>query len=89
MALIMSSDYVIIVVVFTTLACCSKGCYDVSRHTVVCRAAKEAGAPHCEYIDRKNENVIFTPLYLGDHLSDWNQICYTVVRQPRESTFQI
>ena len=27
-----------------------------------------------EYIDRKNENVIFTPLYLGDHLSDWNQI---------------
>ena len=35
-----------------------------------------------EYIDRKNENVIFTPLYLGDHLSDWNQICYTVARQP-------
>ena len=26
-----------------------------------------------EYIDRKNENVIFTPLYLGDHLSDWNK----------------
>ena len=41
-----------------------------------------------EYIDRKNENVIFTHLYLGDHLSDWNQICYTVARQPRESTFQ-
>ena len=61
----------------------------VSRHTVVCRAAQEAGAPHREYIDRKNENVIFTPLYLGDHLSDWNQICYTVARQPRESTFQI
>ena len=60
-----------------------------SRHTVVCRAAQEAGAPHREYIDRKNENVIFTPLYLGDHLSDWNQICYTVARQPRESTFQI
>ena len=40
-----------------------------SRHTVVCRAAQEAGAPHREYIDRKNENVIFTPLYLGDHLS--------------------
>ena len=51
--------------------------------------AQEAGAPHREYIDRKNENVIFTPLYLGDHLSDWNQICYTVARQPRESTFQI
>ena len=60
-----------------------------SRHTVVCRAAQEAGAPHREYIDRKNENVIFTHLYLGDHLSDWNQICYTVARQPRESTFQI
>ena len=42
-----------------------------------------------EYIDRKNENVIFTLLYLGDHLFDWNQICYTVSRQPRESTFQI
>ena len=61
----------------------------ISRHTVVCRAAQEAGAPHREYIDRKNENVIFTPLYLSDHLSDWNQICYTVARQPRESTFQI
>ena len=64
-------------------------CHEESRHTVVCRAAQEAGAPHREYIDRKNENVIFTPLYLGDHLSDWNQICYTVARQPRESTFQI
>ena len=61
----------------------------LSRHTVVCCAAQEAGAPHREYIDRKNENVIFTPLYLGDHVSDWNQICYTVARQPRESTFQI
>ena len=61
----------------------------VSTHTVVCRAAQESGAPHREYIDRKNENVIFTPLYLGAHLSDWNQICYTVARQPRESTFQI
>ena len=54
-----------------------------SRHTIVCRAAQEAGAPHREYIDRKNENVIFTPLYLGDHLSNWNQICYTVARQSR------
>ena len=41
-----------------------------SRHTVVCRAAQEAGAPHREYIDRKKENVIFTLLYLGDGLSD-------------------
>ena len=60
-----------------------------SRHTAVCRAAQEAGAPHREYINRKNENVIFAPLYLGDNLSDWNQICYTVARQPREPTFQI
>ena len=45
-----------------------------SRHTVVCRAAQEASAPHREYIDRKKENVIFIPLYLGDTLSDWNQI---------------
>ena len=60
-----------------------------SRHTIVCRAAQEAGAPHRGYIDRKKENVISTPLYLGDPLSDWNQICYRVARQPGESTFQI
>ena len=46
----------------------------ISRHTIVCRAAQEAGASHCGYIDRKKENIIFTPLYLGDTLSDWNQI---------------
>ena len=39
--------------------------------------------------DRKKENVICTPLYLGDPLSDWNQICYRFARQPGESTFQI
>ena len=61
----------------------------VSRHTVKCRAAQEAGAPHREYIYRKKENVIFTPLYLGDPLSNWNQVCYRVARQPGESTFQI
>ena len=44
--------------------------YPISRHTVVCRAAQEAGAPHREYIYRKKENVIFTLLYLGDSLSD-------------------
>ena len=55
----------------------------------VCRAAQEASAPHRGYIDRKKENVIFTPLYLGDPLSDWIQICYTVSRQPGESTYQI
>ena len=32
-----------------------------SRHTVVCRAAQEAGAQPREYIDRKKENAIFAP----------------------------
>ena len=32
-----------------------------SRHTIVCRAAQEAGAPHREYINKK-ENAIFTPM---------------------------
>ena len=59
-----------------------------SRHTIVCRAAQESGTPHCGYIDRKKENVIFTPLYLSDTLSDWNKICYTVARQLGESTCQ-
>ena len=61
----------------------------LSRHTVVCRAAQEAGAQHRKYIYRKKENVIFTPLYLGDPVFDWNQTCYKVARQPGESTFQI
>ena len=33
----------------------------VSRHTVMCRAAQEAGAQPREYIDRKKENAIFAP----------------------------
>ena len=33
--------------------------YVVSRHTVVCYAAQEAGAKHHEYIDRNKENAIF------------------------------
>ena len=33
-----------------------------SRHTVVCRAAQEVGAPQREYINRKKENAIFTPM---------------------------
>ena len=60
-----------------------------SGHTIVCRAAQEAGASHRGYIDRKKENVIFTPLYLGDTLSGWKQICFRVVRHLGESTFQI
>ena len=51
----------------------------------MCHAAQETGAPYRGYIDRKKENVIFTPLYLGDPLSDWNQICYRVARQLGES----
>jgi len=31
-----------------------------ARHTVVCRAAQEAGGHTREYIDRKNNNAIFT-----------------------------
>ena len=69
------------------------GCFCIdlymSRHSVVCRAAQEAGAPHREYIYRKKENVIFTFLYLGDPLSDWKQICYRISRQPGKFTFQI
>ena len=34
----------------------------ISRHTIMCRAAQEAGAPHREYINRKKENAIFTPM---------------------------
>ena len=38
------------------------GTLQLSRHTVVCRAAQEAGAPHREYIYRKKVNAIFTAL---------------------------
>ena len=57
--------------------------------SIVCRAAQEAVAPHRGYTDRKKENIIFTPLYLSDTLSDWNQICCIVACQLGESTFQI
>ena len=36
-------------------------CTSISRHTVVCRAAQEAGAQPREYIDRKKQNAIFAP----------------------------
>ena len=42
-----------------------------------------------EYINREKVNAIFTPLYLGDPLSDWNQSCYRRAGQLGESTFQI
>jgi len=35
-------------VIFHTVTVCT------SRHMVVCRVAQKAGAPHHEYIDRKN-----------------------------------
>ena len=60
-----------------------------SRHTIMCRVTQEAGMPHRGYIDRKKENIIFTPLYLGDTLSDWNRICCRVARQIGELIFQI
>ena len=56
---------------------------------MVCHVAQEAGAPHHGYIGRKKENVIFTPLYLSDTLSNWNQICCRIAHQLGESTFQI
>ena len=68
--------------------------YKISRvsdpsDTIECCAAQEASAPHRRYIDRKKENVTFTPLYLGAPLYNWNQICYRVARQPGKSTNQI
>ena len=36
--------------------------FALSRHTVVCRAAQEVGAPHHEYINRKKENAICIPM---------------------------
>ena len=66
----------------------STGLLYESRHTIVCHAAQKAGTPHRGYIDRKKENVIFTLLYLGDPLSNWNQICYKVSHQPGEPTYQ-
>ena len=76
---------------FTNAFSLTEGPYPIvgSRHTIVCRVAQVAGVPHRGYIDRKKENVVFTPLYLGDTLSDWNQICCRAARQLGESTFQI
>ena len=54
---------------------------------IVCRAAQEAGAPHRGYINRNKEKFIFTPLYLGDPLSNCNKFA-AVARQQGESTFQ-
>ena len=53
---------------------------------MVCYTAQDAGAPHHGYIDKKKENVIFTPLCLGDTLSDWNHIRYRVSHQLGEPT---
>ena len=45
--------------------------FRISRHTVVCRAAQEAGAPHHEY-NRKKENVI-------------SDLCSSVIPYPIET----
>ena len=50
---------------------------------------QEASMPHCEYIDRKKENMIFTPLYLRDPSSDWNQFCCRGALQVGHPTYQI
>ena len=37
--------------------------YNIKTHdSVSCGPRKEAGAPHREYINRKKENAIFTPM---------------------------
>ena len=41
----------------------------ISRHTVVYRAAQEAIASHCEYIDRKTKNVIFSPTVCSSEIT--------------------
>ena len=46
---------------YTKLCLYIKYSMTISRHTVVCRAAQEAGAQPREYIDRKKENAIFAP----------------------------
>ena len=38
-------------------------CLLITRHMVVCGAAQEVSMPHCEYIDRKKENAIFTHVH--------------------------
>ena len=44
----------------------------ISRHTVVCCAAQEADAPHCEYINRKEVNAI-------------SHLCSSVIPYPIET----
>ena len=37
--------------------------------------------PACHTVGILTKNIIFTPLYLGNLLSDWKQICYRVACQ--------
>ena len=60
-----------------------------SRHTVMCRVAQEASAQPCEYIDRKNENTIFTPPQLCDALMKQDNFCCGHSLHLQYSTFQI
>ena len=64
-------------------------CILTSIHTVVCRAAQEAGAQPREYIDRKKENAIFAPPYLCAALMKQDKFCCVHSLQLQYSTFQI
>ena len=40
----------------------------INQQTFVCHVGQETGVPHCNFIDRMKENMILTPIYLGDLL---------------------
>ena len=63
-------------------------CHTERKLSCVVRLKKPARATQW-FIDRNKENIIFTPLYLDDPLSDWNQICCRVTHQLEEARFQI
>ena len=56
------------------------------RHTVVCRAAQEAG---CEYIDRKNNNAIFTYMHLRAAFTKLDNFCCRDALHHQYPTFQL
>ena len=52
-------------------------CLLVSRHTIVCRAAQEAGAPHREYINRLT----------GRKKTQFSHLCSSVIPYPIGNKF--
>ena len=68
---------------------CSKCEIEIKTHdSVSCGPRSRHFTPW--YINRKKENIIFTPLYLGDPLSNWNQLCYRITTcQPGESLLNL